>query len=668
VQDSQVPSKFPIPWGSSAGGAYIRPIPTASQIGIQAGAASLTDGFPPLCLTPEAESGVPPFGQDMNGILKQITQWSQWQQAGGPLFYDSVFSAAIGGYPSGAVVASAVLPGLLWVSTADNNASNPETGGANWLPLQAPFPSYADAVAAEIPSGVNALFLSGYYVAGDPGAGTYERTAGSTYQLTTADGSHWRITNPIVTPFQLGARGGSTDDTVAMQAWLDMPTARFLPTNTFLVGGTSGACLTWSNGGIIFGGGGASSIMAKSGTPTNVSVLMMQTVNGATPAGPFPAGNYNSVIRDLVIELQRNGDAQHGLLLSVPAQGNYISGLLVSNLQIGRFQNGITFNNGNGIILDVNEAATNGSACITLEDCTINSGGVVLQNHGDSVRVSKCQIGGYSGGTPVNGITATPIPGAGGPYIDNCNITTAYSSIVLTNTQNASIRDTECESNFTYSQAGASLIELNGATGTHVEGGSITCFGNSAACVYITNNGATAAVGNTFDRVSMAVGASGMEHVSLGAGVQGNYISQSCRFNNQGVIVQQPVLSLTGSNNPNYGIFTQGLALQNSWTGTVGPTGSQKAGLFTTKNDYGLVCLAGCITGGTQTTNTLVATLPLQLVPPNSIVISVPCLTSGSTWGIGVFAIATVSGQITIATLPADTVYVNFDGATFMAA
>ena len=96
MQDSQQPVKFLIGFASSAGGAYIRPIPTASQIGIQNGAASLTDGFPPLCFLAESFGGVPPFGEDFNGLLNQLTLWCQWVSAGSPAYYDSAFSAAIG--------------------------------------------------------------------------------------------------------------------------------------------------------------------------------------------------------------------------------------------------------------------------------------------------------------------------------------------------------------------------------------------------------------------------------------------------------------------------------------------------------------------------------------------------------------------------------------------
>ncbi|NTI80468.1 glycine-rich domain-containing protein [Rhizobium rhizogenes] len=133
---SDIPSKFPIPFGDAAGGGFIRTIPEASQIGIIDGAASLTDGFPPLNFLPVGSGGVPPFGQDMNGILNQITQWSQWQGAGGLAVYDSAFSTDIGGYPKGAILASAVAPGVIWMSTADDNTTNPDgLTPANWVAI-----------------------------------------------------------------------------------------------------------------------------------------------------------------------------------------------------------------------------------------------------------------------------------------------------------------------------------------------------------------------------------------------------------------------------------------------------------------------------------------------------------------------------------------------------
>jgi hypothetical protein len=127
LEQSQVPAKFGLPWGASAASAFIRSIPLASQIGVQNCAASLTTGFPPLTFTPVGAGGCPPFGQDFNGILNQITAWNQWGSAGGPNFFDSGFSTNVNGYPKGAMLQSSVLPGRIWLNTVDNNTVNPDS-------------------------------------------------------------------------------------------------------------------------------------------------------------------------------------------------------------------------------------------------------------------------------------------------------------------------------------------------------------------------------------------------------------------------------------------------------------------------------------------------------------------------------------------------------------
>jgi len=134
MKATDIPSYFPKPFADGAGSGYINPIPTASQIGITDGAASLTDGFPPLTFTPKASGGVPPFGADFNGILNQTTAVARWIQAGGLSVYDATFSTAIGGYPSGAVLVRADGGGF-WISTADDNTTDPDTGGAGWNAL-----------------------------------------------------------------------------------------------------------------------------------------------------------------------------------------------------------------------------------------------------------------------------------------------------------------------------------------------------------------------------------------------------------------------------------------------------------------------------------------------------------------------------------------------------
>lgn len=135
MQASQIPAKFTAVWGNAAGNGYIRTIPASSQINVTPGAASLADGFPPLCFTPVGSGGIPPAGQDFNGILNQITAWSRWQAAGALPQFDLAFAQAIGGYPMGAVLASST-SGKIWLCTADNNQSNPDgSSPTGWIGL-----------------------------------------------------------------------------------------------------------------------------------------------------------------------------------------------------------------------------------------------------------------------------------------------------------------------------------------------------------------------------------------------------------------------------------------------------------------------------------------------------------------------------------------------------
>ena len=67
-----IPTKIPLPFGFAAAVGEINTIPTASQIGIVNGRASLHDGFPPNTFLPITTGGVPPFGGDFNGILNEI--------------------------------------------------------------------------------------------------------------------------------------------------------------------------------------------------------------------------------------------------------------------------------------------------------------------------------------------------------------------------------------------------------------------------------------------------------------------------------------------------------------------------------------------------------------------------------------------------------------------
>lgn len=138
MDSASIPTKVDVVWASGAGPTYTRQVPDASQQPSQPYAASFTTGFPPdTFIAPEA-GGAGPDGRDVNGVLQQLSAWIQWQAAGGPIVYDGTFQTAVGGYPQGAVVSSAAYLGVLWLSTADNNVTDPDSGGSGWARLFSP--------------------------------------------------------------------------------------------------------------------------------------------------------------------------------------------------------------------------------------------------------------------------------------------------------------------------------------------------------------------------------------------------------------------------------------------------------------------------------------------------------------------------------------------------
>lgn len=130
MQAANAPSKIELPWADSG---TKNTIPVASQIGVTPGAASFTTGFPPLNFMPIAAGGVPPFGADFNGIFYAITAILRWQSAGGSFTYDATYADAIGGYPKGAWLERADGGGF-WLNTVDGNSTDPDAGGAGWVP------------------------------------------------------------------------------------------------------------------------------------------------------------------------------------------------------------------------------------------------------------------------------------------------------------------------------------------------------------------------------------------------------------------------------------------------------------------------------------------------------------------------------------------------------
>jgi hypothetical protein len=154
--NAEIPPKFPIPFANSAiAGVNVRPVPINPPA--QPGAASLNIGFPPLNFTPVAAGGIPPFGQDMNGILQQITALLRWYTAGAPVNFDPDFAASIGGYPYGAIIPS-INFNVWYQSLIDNNFDDPDSGSDNWGVAYSPWSSQYWPAAGSANAQVLTLF------------------------------------------------------------------------------------------------------------------------------------------------------------------------------------------------------------------------------------------------------------------------------------------------------------------------------------------------------------------------------------------------------------------------------------------------------------------------------------------------------------------------------
>ena len=121
------PGKIITPWAESG---LKNPIPPAADPAT--GRAGFDQGFSAINMTAKEAGGIPPFGQDFNGIFFSITEILRYMQAGGLPTYSAAMSTAIGGYPLGAMLLKASGLGL-WRNAVANNTSNPDTGGAGWI-------------------------------------------------------------------------------------------------------------------------------------------------------------------------------------------------------------------------------------------------------------------------------------------------------------------------------------------------------------------------------------------------------------------------------------------------------------------------------------------------------------------------------------------------------
>lgn len=121
------PGKIITPWAESG---LKNTIPPAANPAT--GRAGFDQGFSAINMTAKEAGGIPPFGQDFNGIFYEVTSILRYMQAGGQPTFDAALATAIGGYPKGAMVLGG--DGVtLWQSKVDSNSTDPNVDPTNWV-------------------------------------------------------------------------------------------------------------------------------------------------------------------------------------------------------------------------------------------------------------------------------------------------------------------------------------------------------------------------------------------------------------------------------------------------------------------------------------------------------------------------------------------------------
>lgn len=150
------PSKILTPWATSG---LKNAIPaTANPV---TGNAGYDQGFPAINMTPKEAGGIPPFGQDFNGALFEITTALRYIQAGGTPTYSAALSTAIGGYPKGAILLGD--DGVTtYRSLVDSNTNNPNSVLTGWAKNDSDRfgVSFADNGYQKLPSGLIIQWVS----------------------------------------------------------------------------------------------------------------------------------------------------------------------------------------------------------------------------------------------------------------------------------------------------------------------------------------------------------------------------------------------------------------------------------------------------------------------------------------------------------------------------
>jgi hypothetical protein len=315
---ANAPTQFTVPFANGASSSYKNVIPIPSQIGVTPGLASYTDGFPPVTMELPGAGGIPPYGQDMNGILYATTLAQLWAQSGFEYPFSSAFSTAVGGYPQNACLMMLTGKGF-WLSAVDNNTSNPDTTGASgWFSVRANASSSSVAMAATGATtpdasvlGVSALILTGAI------------TANVTLVLPLASGANWIVENNTTGAFTvtvIGASGTGVAVATGSPAQVFTDGTNFYATTANVsglylpIGGNAVSASKLATARTITYTGGATGSFSFDGS-SNVSCALTIGASGVT------AGTYGSstIIPQIVVGADGRITGVNNVTVSVPS-------------------------------------------------------------------------------------------------------------------------------------------------------------------------------------------------------------------------------------------------------------------------------------------------------------------------------------------------------------
>lgn len=208
------PTQITVPFSSNGVKNTIPETATGSNL------ASMQEGFPVITMTDVDQGGMPPQGQDMNGILFDVTTAIRYQQAGGLFPFDATFAQTVDGYPLGALLTAAD-GSCLYQNTVSGNVSDPENGGQGWSQILSSAsiagkqdkltPVQMDAVNSGITSARVAIYDS--YANGKQDALTFDNTpTNGSSNPVTSDGIYTALgTKQDTITFDATPQSGSTN-------------------------------------------------------------------------------------------------------------------------------------------------------------------------------------------------------------------------------------------------------------------------------------------------------------------------------------------------------------------------------------------------------------------------------------------------------------------------